>query len=148
MNQSLRTVPNRLMGMLKSMATPLCFLLVWAGASQAQVSTSYTFAGSSGTYTEITGGTQLWGGFGATFDNSVSSAQTIPAFNFNGTVYNEMYVSSNGFITFGAAPSATNFTPISGNEAYDGAISAFGTDIENRTGLKRTRCAGRPSGTK
>ena len=137
MNQSLRTVPNRLMGMLKSMATPLCFLLVWAGASQAQVSTSYTFAGSSGTYTEITGGTQLWGGNFQldNFDNLVSSAQTIPSFNFNGTAYTSMYVSTNGFITFGSAPTSTNFTPISGNEGYAGAISGFGADLENRSGF-------------
>ena len=105
----------------------------------AQVSTSYTFSASSGSYSEISGGTQLWGGFNGTFDDQVSSAQTIPSFNFNGTAYTEMYVSANGFITFGSAPSGTNYTPLSSGESYSGAISAFGADIENRSTSFTTR---------
>ena len=105
----------------------------------AQVSTSYSFSASSGSYSEISGGTQLWGGFNGTFDDQVSSAQTIPSFNFNGTAYTEMYVSANGVITFGSAPSGTNYTPLSSGESYAGAISAFGADIENRSTNFTTR---------
>ncbi|MCC6400007.1 MAG: hypothetical protein IT227_04520, partial [Flavobacteriales bacterium] len=101
----------------------------------AQVSTSYSFSQAAGTYSGISGGTQLWGGFNGTFDNQVSSAQTIPSFNFNGTVYTQMYVSANGFITFGSAPTGTNYTPLSSSEGYAGAVSAFGADIENRSGF-------------
>jgi len=109
------------------------------GWLNAQVATSYTFSQGSGSYSEITGGTLLWGGFAGSFDNQVSGAQTIPSFNFNGTTYTQMYVSANGFVTFGSAPSGTNFTPISGGATYAGAISAFGADIENRSDGFNTR---------
>ncbi len=117
----------------------LAGLVTWAASGQAQVATSYNFAQSAGTYTEITGGTTLWGGFFGTFDNQVSSAQTIPSFNFDGTNYTQMYVSANGFITFGSAPSGTNFTPLSSAASYAGAIAAFGADIENRSSGLNTR---------
>lgn len=55
-------------------------------------------------------------------------------FTFNGTAYASganMNVSMNGFVTFGAtAPSLTNYTPISGSEAYAGAISVYGRDLD------------------
>ena len=77
--------------------------------SHAQVA-EYYFTQQNFTYTEITGGTVLWSG---TFDNEVSGEITIPSFTFNGTDYTSLYVSANGFITFGSAPTATNYTPIS-----------------------------------
>ncbi|WP_298118818.1 T9SS sorting signal type C domain-containing protein [Flavobacterium sp.] len=55
---------------------------------------------------------------------------TLPfAFNFNGTTYasgTTIYVSSNGFVSFGTtSPSATNWFPISTNGG-DGVISLYG----------------------
>ena len=97
---------------------------------QAQVATLYTFGQGAGTYTDITGGTALWTN---SFDDNVSGAQTIPSFTFNGTAYTTMYVSSNGFITFGSAPAANTYTPISGTEAYQRCVSAFGADLESAT---------------
>ncbi len=111
--------------------------LLLGTVSHAQVATLYSFGQSSGTYTEITGGTSLWAvttAFGidfGTFDDAVSSAQTIPAFNFNGTSYTQMYVSTNGFITFGAAPSAGEDAPLSGTGSYARCVSAFGADLNN-----------------
>ena len=96
---------------------------------QAQVSL-YSFAQSSQTYSEITGGTVL-----ATATNEqtpVSLKWTLPAstipfnFNFNGTNYTGCTIYSNGFLTFGtteALETATN--PISATTAYNGAISAW-----------------------
>lgn len=113
--------------------------------AHGQVATAYTFSSSSGTFTPITGGTQLEN---TTFfiidinpwDDDISAAQTIPAFNFNGTVYTQMYVSANGFITFGSAPTGTNYTPLSSTETYAGAISALGCDLHNTTnGITATR---------
>ncbi|MCB0793073.1 MAG: proprotein convertase P-domain-containing protein [Flavobacteriales bacterium] len=100
-----------------------------------QVSTAYGFTQSSGSYSAITGGTLLWGdALGLTnFDDEVSSAQTIPTFNFAGTAQTSMYVSVNGFITFGSAPSGTNYAPLSSTETYSGAIAAFGTDVRSRS---------------
>ena len=55
-------------------------------------------------------------------------------FTFNGTTYAaaaNINVSLNGFVTFGAtAPLATTVNPISGTEAYAGAISLYGRDLD------------------
>ena len=97
--------------------------------SKAQVASLYTFSTSAGTYTTITGGTQL---YVTTFDDGVSSAVTIPSFNFNGTAYTSIRISTNGFITFGTtAPNTTDYTPISGSTGYSGAVSAFAYDLNN-----------------
>ncbi len=112
----------------------LLFLLVLSQVRlQAQVATAYTFSSASGTYSAISGGTILFGGALelGTIDDDISAAQTIPAFNYGGTEYTQIYVSANGFITFGAAPGGTNYTPISNAAAYGGAIAAFGTDLQH-----------------
>jgi hypothetical protein len=62
-------------------------------------------------------------------DDVVSGAITIPAFKFNNVTYTSIYISSNGFITFGSAPTANNYTPLSSTETYAGCISAFGADL-------------------
>lgn len=107
--------------------------LLGLSASHAQVATNYVFSSSAGSFSSISGGTQLWGGFLQldNIDDNVSGAQTIPPFNFGGTIYTQMYVSSNGFITFGSAPATNNYTPISSSAGYAGAIAAFGTDLQN-----------------
>lgn len=56
---------------------------------------------------------------------------TLPfTFNFGGSNYNGIFISLNGFITFGSSPSLLNVTPISSSETYSGAISLFGTDLD------------------
>jgi len=107
----------------------LIVLLLSGNQAKAQVA-NYAFSQTSGTYNAITG-TNL---FTTGWDNSVSNV-TIPfTFNFNGTGYTTCNVSSNGFITFGATtPAVTNYTPISSNTAYAGAISALGMDLVNNS---------------
>ncbi|MDX9906188.1 MAG: BNR-repeat neuraminidase N-terminal domain-containing protein, partial [Bacteroidales bacterium] len=102
----------------------LIFLVISLFAN-AQVA-EYYFTQQNGTYTEITGGTELWA---TTFDNEVSGAVTIPSFTYDGTVYTSIYISANGFITFGIASAGNNYTPISSTAAYTGAVSAFGRDL-------------------
>jgi hypothetical protein len=99
----------------------------------AQVS-SYVFTQSSGTYTEIAGDTQLGIATANTSAGSVDDLNfpvTLPfSFTFNGSVYTDCNVSSNGFITFGTTlPATTNYTPISSTTAYAGSIAAWGGDI-------------------
>lgn len=92
---------------------------------------NYTFSKSSGvTYTSITGGTKLFPtGTNTTYDNEVSAAIPLSSpFTFGGVAMTTCYVSANGFITFGAAPSGTNYTPMSSLGSTTGAISAFGQD--------------------
>ena len=116
--------------MKKKFTRRISFLILFILASShsfCQVS-SNSFTQSTGTFTAITGGTALWSG---TFDEDVSSAITIPSFTFNCTAYTEVYVSSNGFISFGSAPSSNDYNPISGSGSSAGIISAFGADLNN-----------------
>ncbi|ASK32459.1 hypothetical protein CEY12_21280 [Chryseobacterium sp. T16E-39] len=91
----------------------------------------YSFNKTTGvTYTPITGGTKVFpSGSNTTYDDEVSSAITLTSpFTFGGVAVNTVYISSNGFITFGAAPSTTSYTPLSTLGSTVGAISAFGQD--------------------
>ncbi len=100
-------------------------LLVISLFTNAQVA-EYYFTQQNGTYTEINGGTELWA---TSFDNEVSGAVTIPSFTYDGTAYTAIYISVNGFITFGSAPAGTIYNPIGNTATYSGAISAFGTNL-------------------
>jgi hypothetical protein len=116
----------------------ITFLVVFALMSfvkiNAQVS-SYNFSQSDGTYTEITDGTVL----GTATGNAVGTPSvddinfplTLPfSFAFNGIAYTSCTVNTNGYLTFGATAPATNlYVPISGTTAYEGAVSAWGGDI-------------------
>lgn len=92
----------------------------------------YTFSQSNGTYTEITGGTIL----GTATSNSgsgslndiVYTVNSLPSFTFNGSAYTSIFVSTNGFITFGSAPLTSNYYPISSYSEYTGAIASWGGD--------------------
>ena len=115
----------------------LVFLLVFSAnlPIRAQVS-AYTFAQLSGTYTELTSGTVLGTTSGNTFgtpslDTEIYNLNALPfTFNYNGIDYNQIYVSSNGFITFGStAPLGTNNSPLSNTAAYQGAVAAWGGDL-------------------
>jgi len=89
---------------------------------------NYTFAQSSGTYTEITGGTTLVTG---TFDTQAYTGKDIGfTFRFNGVNYTQFSVKGDGYISFGStAPNSA--TPISATTAFAGAISAYGGDLQN-----------------
>jgi hypothetical protein len=105
-------------------------MLAFSGKAQ-QLNGFYTFSQTAGTFTSLgAGATTLWTGNG--YDNQISGAITIPTFYYNNVGYTSLYVSANGFITFGSAPAATNYTPISSNAGYAGAVSAFGTDLVSR----------------
>ncbi len=98
----------------------------------AQVS-AYSFSQSSGTFTEVTGGTVLaaatGNSIGAPSLDSGTWGISLPfTFNFNGLNHTALNVSANGFVTFGTTTTTTS-SPISGSEAYQGAISAFGRDL-------------------
>ncbi len=95
-------------------------------AGKAQVASSYIFSQNTGVYTPITGGTVLYSG---TFDDD-AAAVTIPAFEFDGTIYTDIYVATNGYITFGTtSPGLSTYTPISSTGTYAGAVVPFGRDL-------------------
>lgn len=107
----------------------LCILGI---SARAQVASTYQFSQENGSFSMITsGGSVLSSG---TFDNTVHTVSLAsPGVLFEGVEYNTMYVSTNGFITFGSAASNTNYTPISNSAGYSGAIAGFGARLENAT---------------
>ncbi|MBL0042946.1 MAG: hypothetical protein IPP33_00545 [Flavobacteriales bacterium] len=107
----------------------ICTLLLLAHVQRASAQTvsSYVFSQGAGSYSSIAGGSVLESG---NFDDAVSTV-TIPSFFFAGTYYTTMYVSTNGFLTFGSAPADDDYTPISSTDNYTGCISPFGLDIED-----------------
>ena len=107
----------------------LTVVLPAALGASAQVATLYSAAVTTRTFNFITGGQLL---SGSVFDDDVFTA-TVPSVFFNGTYYTTLYVSSNGFLTFGTAPAATNYTPLSNTATYLGAVSPFGNNLKNAT---------------
>lgn len=111
-------------------------LLVMSNAFSQTVAGSYVFSqvDTGLSYSPITGAGSSPGvvtpvGY-TTNLTIIPAATTIPFnFNFNGTVYTSTYISDNGFITFGASPALTYYTPISGATG-SGAISAFGCNLQ------------------
>lgn len=95
----------------------------------AQPGTSYSFSSSIGTYTPITAGTVLISG---TNWNNQRYTVTLPApFWFDGAWYSTMYVTANGYITFGSMMANNNYTPLSSAAGYSGAISPFGANLQD-----------------
>jgi hypothetical protein len=114
-------------------STPLSGSSTGGGSSYVNLATSYSFAQAVNTYTPITGGTVFLNGGSPSMDDVVSSAIAIPAFSFNNITYTSIYISTNGFITFGTAPTSTNYDPIGSTETYAGAVAGFGTDVNKAT---------------
>jgi hypothetical protein len=117
----------------------------------AQVNT-YTFAQTSGTYTEIAGDTVVasatsTGTNPTDLDDAVYTTNSIPfTFTFNGTNYTNVVINSNGYISFGTTPSsATVYTPISTATAFDGASTAFALDQIGVFGFRCNRTISSPT---
>lgn len=120
------------------MATFAAAALLLGGNSNAQTNVaSYAFAKTTGvTYTPITGGTKLFpSGTNTTYDDDVSAAITLPSpFTYGGVAVSTVYVDANGYIAFGAAPTAGTYTPLSTSvTGVTGVISAFGQDAGSST---------------
>lgn len=124
-----------------------CFAIV---RTEAQVA-SYNFAQSMGTYTPITGGTLLaaqtvtTGTAAGALDDVVYTTPLPFNFTYSGVAYTagtNINVSTNGFISFGTAPGAGNYTPISG--ADNNTIAAFGIDCNGGWAASGTTTTGSP----
>jgi PKD repeat protein len=125
-------------------------VLTLASVASAQIATTYSFTQQPGTYTPITGGTQLGvvtGSTGAVSLDDVVYPISLPfPFFYNGVTHTSGHLSSNGFWTFGATtPGPTNYAPLSSTIAYDGAISAFGRDLQGGFAFTCDRLTGTPT---
>lgn len=97
-----------------------------SGYSLNQLATTATFP--------LTGKTALSPTAGLNIDDAVYTlAMPIP-FAFNGVNYpattSNIFVSINGFVTFGSTPTVNNYNPISSTAGYNGAISLYGRDMD------------------
>jgi subtilisin-like proprotein convertase family protein len=132
---------------MKKTITPFTKLLVLACLfmgmlSPAQVASTYGFIQSSGTFTSVTGGTVVANNAMGNMDDEIFGPITIPPFTFDGTTYTNIYICTNGFITFGStAPDYYEYNPISSFSPYNGAVAAFGGDLDVTTlsGAKNIR---------
>jgi len=115
-------------------STSLVGSVTGGGGAWVNLASSMSFTQNVGTYTPITGGT-VWLTSASLMDDVVSGSVTIPSFTFNNSTFTNIYISTNGFITFGtlAVPTTTNYIPISSTETYQGAVSAFGRDLDKAT---------------
>ncbi|MFC3161310.1 hypothetical protein ACFOEQ_25250 [Chryseobacterium arachidis] len=104
-------------------------------ASTPNTYNGYGFAQSSGSYVPLSGSKTVWQSGVTLGTNGVSSAITIPAFRFNGKTYTSLFISNNGFVTFGSAPLSTTYTGLSTNASVpnlaEGAIAGFASNLVN-----------------
>jgi hypothetical protein len=106
---------------------PMVFLLLFSQFVHSQVNT-YGFSESNSAYAALTTPTT---GIAAPWDDNVTTAVNIGfTFRYNGVNQTQCYISSNGFISFGIAPTTT-YLPLSDATSYTngGTISALGMDL-------------------
>lgn len=111
---------------------PMAFLFLFSQFVYCQVNT-YGFTESNSAYTALTTPTTA---IAAPWDDSVTTAVNLGfTFTFNGVNHTQCYISSNGFISFGIAPTTTNYIPLSDATAYTngGSISAVGMNLTSAT---------------
>jgi len=114
---------------IRKISVGLLMCMVVSNAS-AQVS-DYIFEQDIGVYNELPSGTLLGRatGNGTNAEGLYQQIYTIDNlpfdFLFNGARYNQVFVHSTGYITFGRAPVASNHLAISSNAAYSGGIQAW-----------------------
>ncbi|MEO8589683.1 MAG: hypothetical protein ABI432_09965, partial [Flavobacteriales bacterium] len=130
------------------------FLFVGLAATLAQVATRYTWSQAAGTYAAVGAA-----GSDALFPDGWDDNQavvTIPFnFTFDGAVYTQVVVSSNGFLVFGGTLNANNTGEafVSGTDASglylggtgtDNGVAAFNADLDevSYTGITGRRTSG------
>jgi hypothetical protein len=106
----------------------LLIFIAATGYSSALVS-GFNFSSTIATYSEITGGNVL-----GTISNDDENYNALPigfSFTFDGTVYTQMSVQTNGFIAMGSSVSS-NYSPIGGS--VNNIIVACAEDLQGQTG--------------
>ncbi|UOE37132.1 Ig-like domain-containing protein [Chryseobacterium oryzae] len=96
----------------------------------------YGFSQTSGTYTPLSANRTVWQSGSALSTDGISSLVTIPSFKYNGKTYNSVYISNNGFVTFGATSSLASTTTglstdSSAPNTIEGAIAGFSANLVN-----------------
>lgn len=103
----------------------LSFMVFFGHLTQAQVA-NYTFSQVAGTYTPITGGTIL--GVPGNDDTGFGPVAIGFDFTYNGVVYNQVGINSNGFLALGVLP-ANSYASIS-TGTTNNVIAGFNYDTQ------------------
>lgn len=121
-------------------------LLMSIGNAFGQVSL-YAFAQSSGSYTAISGGTNIASTHAAMLDDNTGSALPIGfTFNYNGTSYTTFGYNANGWINLGSTAPTSSTTAIS-TGSTNNVISALNANLIGRGTLTINRTSGSPTVT-
>lgn len=106
-------------------------------ATNPNTNNGYGFAQTSGTYVPLSASRTVWQSGTALATDAVSSAVTLPFnFRYNARTYNSIFISNNGFITFGSPTTPSTYTALStdlttvGN-IFDGAVAGFAVNLKN-----------------
>lgn len=95
----------------------------------------YGFAQSTGTYTPLSANRTIWQSGATIGTDLVSGAIPLPSpFTYNNQKYTSVYISNNGFITFGIPASSTTYTGLSSDispTTYDGAFAGFAANLRH-----------------
>lgn len=132
------TLPTRLAYISSKFAALLWLLLLVAGSTQSLRGQASGYNVTQFTQATMPAFTLLPAGKTPAFsftnntniDNGVGTVSLPFPFNFNGEVQNTIYVSLNGFATFGAAPALNDVNPLTGTGAYSGALAPYGHDLD------------------
>ncbi|TPG36268.1 T9SS sorting signal type C domain-containing protein [Flavobacterium pectinovorum] len=98
-----------------------------------QSASSYCFLAKPGSYTALTGTTNV-PGLSATDDEAISTPITLPFnFTFGGSAYNQVKVSSNGWLTFGSTTNAAYSNTSANAGSSKPILFPLWDDLQNRT---------------
>jgi hypothetical protein len=121
-------------------------LLMISQSGWSQVS-GYAFSQSTGTYTEITGGTVYSTTVATTLDSEVYGNLPIGfTFTYNGVGYTQFGINANGWISMGATTPSSSSAPLSSGTTNN-VISALSGDLFGRQFVTASTISGSPTVT-
>ncbi len=129
---------------MKRLLLSLVFLIYYSTIFAQTVST-YSFSQSSGTYSEITGGTSYASNSTTTIDAEVYGNLPIGfTFKYNGTDYSSFGICADGWICMGTSTPTVSTTPLS-TGSTNNVISAFSRDLFGRQFVTASTTSGSPT---
>ena len=128
------------------LSTMALLLLMISQSGWSQVS-GYAFSQSTGTYTEITGGTVYSTTVATTLDSEVYGNLPIGfTFTYNGVGYTQFGINANGWISMGATTPTSSSAPLSSGTTNN-VISALAGDLFGRQFVTASTISGSPTVT-
>lgn len=124
---------------MKKFTSLLVMILLLVVTTVNAQTSLYTFSQSTGTYTEITGGTVLISCLdcGTTYDTNSYIATLPTPFLFNGTPVTDVVMRVDGSLVLGTTTLSSAQSPLSSTTVGTGVVSPLGMQLRN-TGITGT----------